>query len=249
MTIFRSLRWNLSWAIITIMASCLALISFLNYCNFEKDLHSFVRSRFLVVAQDLKASVEYGLNLGLGLKELKNVQQLIEESSQRDPDIGSLMVVDGSGTILFHSDQQQVGSTTPAAWLNNELLQRQGPALHRSSGPEQQTILPIVNHFNIMVGALVLSYPSKVIEEPKAEMRAFLLRRFLLIFAIFSLANLLLLYPLTSSLLAGVNELAEDLEKLNRDPEQGGSLTTQTELSAPYQRFVDSLRRRLPENS
>ncbi len=242
MSFFHSLRWNLFAAITTIMACCLALISFLNYCNFEKDLHSFVRSRFMVVGQDLKNTVEYGLNLGLGLQELKNIQQLIVDTKERDTDIADLMVLDQQGTILFHSNPGQVGQQAEADWLQHSLPHRDGPALHTSNPAGQQTVLPIVNQFNIMVGSLVLSYPSAVINQPKAAMRAFLLRRFVIIFTMFSLLTMFLVFTLTNRLLAGVNELADDLEQLAKGTPGAGGLAADSELAAPYGRFVATYR-------
>jgi sensor histidine kinase regulating citrate/malate metabolism len=242
MTFFRSLKWNLFAAIITIMACCLGLISFLNYCNFEKDLYSFVRSRFLVVSRDLKNTVEYGLNLGLGLSELKNIQQLVVETRERDTDIADLMVLDQQGTILFHSDPTRVGRQAEAGWLQQGLLDRNTPALHTGNQVVQQTILPLVNQFNIMVGSLVLSYPNSVIQQPEKAMLTFLMRRFVIIFSIFSLLTMLLVFTLSNRLLAGINELADKLEQLTRGRSGAERLARDSDFAVAYSNLIATWR-------
>jgi len=224
------------------MACCLGLISFLNYCNFEKDLYNFVRSRFLVVARDLKNTVEYGLNLGLGLSELKNIQQLMVETRERDSDIADLMVLDQQGTILFHSDPTRVGKQTEAGWLQQGLLDRNTPALHTGNQVVQQTILPLVNQFNIMVGSLILSYPNSVIKQPKEAMLAFLVRRFVVIFSIFSLLTMLLVFTLSNRLLAGINELADELEQLTLGKFGPEKLGPDSDFADPYSNLIATCR-------
>ena len=221
MSFLHSLKFHLFVAVAIVMAGCLGLLAFLNYCNFSKDLHSFVQSRFLVLADDLQNSVEYGLNLGLGLAELKNIQPLIEEAGRKDADIEELMIVDPHGGILFHSDPGRVGQQIAGEWFEPVSRKSDNGPWYSGTTDRQYMILPVVNQFNIRVGFLVLSYPSTLLSQPRAFMGSFLAQRSLLIFLVAAFLALLVIFGLAKGLLADVNELADDLARLKREDATG----------------------------
>lgn len=213
MTLPHSLRWNLSLAIIAIMGCCLGLISFLNYCSFEKNFNGFVRSRFMVVARDLKHSVEYGLGLGLRLAELKNIQSLIEETMAQDHDISAIRVVDSRGSAVFQSGCGY-GTGVMPAMSHNTLPARKTCREDLGREGYQEIILPVINQFNARSGSLVISYPMALIAAPMHEMRIFLTERFAVVFAGFSLVTLILVSLLTRKFVLSAGSLASELEVL-----------------------------------
>lgn len=216
-----------------IMACCLGLISLLNYYNFCEDLEEFINSRFMVVAQDLKNSVEYGLNLGLGLAELKNMQPLLTAAHDHDPDISNLMVVDADNNIIFHSDATRDGQSAPPDNQSNSRI----------------LALALVNQFNVRVGTLRLSYPNTLITIPQAAMRRFLFRRLLIILAGAALLTLLLVMILTKGMLRGCQELANNLERLVANDPLAGKPLTDPELAPAYAKLVATVKQQRSQPS
>lgn len=75
----------------------------LTLANFSRALEQTVQSRFQFLGLEVRDSIETGLNLGLALSELTNVQDIIDDRAARDDDVVRIEVVDASGEILFAS--------------------------------------------------------------------------------------------------------------------------------------------------
>lgn len=213
MGFFHSLKFYLALSIIIIMSFSLVVISSLNYYNFEKDLDNFVQSRFLVIAKDLKTTVEYGLNLGLGLAELKTIQHIIEVIARNDKDISSLFILDMEGRILFHSDPSKIDKVLGDKWMRE----------FAGSGPEGAlfkqneyyiSVMPLINNFDVTVGLLVLSYPQALLEQPKQDMLQFLLHKFVVILAIFSIVAFLVISFFAALFLGTLKYITQALDDL-----------------------------------
>jgi sensor histidine kinase regulating citrate/malate metabolism len=245
MNFLRSLKFYLALSIIVIMAFTLVVVSFLNYYNFEKDLDGFVKSRFLVIAKDLKGTVEYGLNLGLGVPELRNVQHIVEQIKASDADISSVFILDMDGRILFHSDPQRIGQTIVAKDV--EELAKSDPQGSLLKGDrDYMTTMPLLNNFDVREGILVVAYPSRLLEQPKQDMIQFLLQRFLIIGGIFAVLAFLVISFFAALFLRTLDHLSEALSKLlqgvpfaaegQSEPPAGGA----SEVENKYLRFHET---------
>ena len=179
-----SISFKLSGAIVSILAGSLLIISFLNYFNFTKDLQIFVTSRFEVLSKDLKGTIEYGLNLGLGLGDLKTIQEILEEKNN-EQDINNLLVTNNQGKMLFHSDPAKLKDDMTFHWY--QLFKSNNITSMMSSVTIEDKdnyllVTPLINNFNVKVGSLILSYPQAVIKQPQKEMISFLIYRFAVVF-------------------------------------------------------------------
>lgn len=128
-------------AVITlIIALALGAATALTLANFSRALSDAVESRFQVLAAELRDSIETGLNLGLPLEKLNNVQQIIEERAARDDSIASIEVRDAEGRVLFGAD---------------------GGASDLAGDARGTVAAPLMNSFGQQVGRVELVYATE----------------------------------------------------------------------------------------
>ena len=173
-----SLRVKISIMIIMILAFALLLNVFLNFFNFEKNYSNIVYSRFFVIAKDLQNTAEYGLGLGLSLPELKNLQEVINGITSEHKDIVSITIFNDKGRVIFHTNPEEVNKGVSSKWVD-KLKEMDKEAISRFTHNDTFVIvLPLMNTFNIKVGALALSFSKSHIEIPVKRMLLYLFRWF-----------------------------------------------------------------------
>jgi hypothetical protein len=101
-----------SLIIVVTLAAAVAL----TVANFSRALSDVVETRFEFLAADLRESVETGLNLGLALDELENVEGILVDRLGRDEAIRELAVENADGAVaeialpLENAFGQEVGT-------------------------------------------------------------------------------------------------------------------------------------------
>ena len=113
---------NLPGRIVATMAAicvfAVALTATLNFYKYDSTLSDLLRSRFTFLLRDMRNTLETGIDLGLPLRGLDNVPELIGGNAARNPDILSIEVFDPGGTVLFSTDTSFVGDLVAATWLD-----------------------------------------------------------------------------------------------------------------------------------
>jgi len=125
----------------------------LSALKFEQKLRDVTSSRLLVVADEMRRRVEYGLTLGLDLSELVDLQAQVERAASGAEILG-VELVDDRNTILFAGDRAAIGQPNPVRW---------GGGLAVSGGTRQQIVgdalilgVGVRNSFGQTVGEVVL---------------------------------------------------------------------------------------------
>lgn len=190
-------------AIWLVLVAALALTVFLNYAKFESTYSELSRSRFKVLAQNVKAGVESGLAVGLGLGELRTTQQLLERTKAEAAEIRQLMVADLHGNVLFDTEGPSSGQRLPEAQIKAILGTAEASGLW--SAVEDGSVvlgMPIINSFDVAVGAAVLRYDrSQVVAVTSNAMRD-MLATVLVIVAVLSVVTV----PLVMMTFRGVRQ-------------------------------------------
>lgn len=154
-----ALWFRVAFAIWLVLVSALSLSLFLNHAKFDSTYADISRSRFRVLAQDVKASVESGLALGLGMGELRNTQQIVERTKADAAEIRAVTVADARGAILFDSASVTEGATLPATQVGAILALASVDGMWAGvEGGDALIGLPILNPFQVPVGLVVLRY-------------------------------------------------------------------------------------------
>lgn len=214
--------FKISVILIIILFFSLTLNALLNFFNFEKTYRDLVSSRFHVAGKDLRGTIEYQLNLGLSLPEMKNVQSQADELKKKDVTIAAIEICDERGRILFATDGRRLGApVTPR--LAAEARRHDRPAGSKKNDERAVTIiedgkahilLPVFNSFGMRVGAITLTYPSSIIAGPVRTMKFFLLILFLITLLLFSAITFLTVHVISRHLRERITDMDSSLRDL-----------------------------------
>lgn len=175
----RPVRWSLarkvSLALVSILAFTLLVTGFFAYYKFESVFSAQVQSRYSFVVFTIKKRVEDSLNLGFALRQLRQVQEIIEREKLRDPQILAVEVFDSRGEVLFDTDRGAIGSQVSEGLA--EAI-RGGMQQSFSVLDEDNLIvgLPLVNNLGRVEGGVVLRYPVAYVEKGVGGLAAHLLK-------------------------------------------------------------------------
>lgn len=168
---------KLALTLIGLIALALGLTVLLDHVKFERAFSELVESRFVFVMEELKSTIETGLDLGLSLANMKNMESVIERELQRDDHILSITLFDQERILIhagkdrFEENRLEAGAlwrrtlATPVAgyWHDETPTARQvGARLSDNSG--QQT------------GGIVLQYDRTLYDRDISQMLADLAR-------------------------------------------------------------------------
>lgn len=158
-----SLIARTSAVISLVVIFAIGLVTFLNYLKFERTLTTLLQSRLELMIRDLRADIEWSLNLGLALNELRNFQPLVERLTKSDRHVLAVDVFGTDGQTVFHSDRQPAGQPAPP---DRGAILRQDEARLWWSQEDDALVVGtvLVNNFGQVAGGATLRYSSAGIE-------------------------------------------------------------------------------------
>jgi hypothetical protein len=156
-----ALWFRVTLAIWLVLIAALSLSLFLNLAKFDTTYSELARSRFQVLAQDLRNSVESGLELGLGLGELRTTQEIVMRAKSGAPEIRWVVVADIRGAVLFDSEgNREERSLTPVEVAAITAVGGGDRVWSAQRGDDIVIGLPILNPFQVPVGVIELRYDA-----------------------------------------------------------------------------------------
>lgn len=155
-----SLTVRLSAAIVGIVISAALLTVALNYLKFQSLLENHSAGIYQFVVSDLRSTVEAGIDLGLPLNVLTNIQTVIDRRNAQDKAILRIAVFNEFGRIIFDTDRSRIGEAIPPAWRPAHAVSE---GWRFSRGEAWIAGAPIVNNFEKEVGGIVLRYDPNVV--------------------------------------------------------------------------------------
>ena len=168
--------WVKAAAVVTLIVGLtLALIGMLNFFRFEQTLRATTEARLGFVAKDLKANIQTGLDLGLDLSSMSNVQNIIDREAATDPRILGIDVFDDQAQVLFSTQEGAVEWQIPEAW--SAAIGADDDAVWQASGHEQMVVgTRLTSNFGSDVGGVALRYSRASFEEQLQRMLDLLVR-------------------------------------------------------------------------
>ena len=200
----------------------ISMCSLLNYVNFEKNYREIVDSRFNALLENLRGRVEYGLNLGLSLDAMKNVESLIIDAQAADSDIAFIRVFDNQGHVLFStSDEAQY-----------EQAMSSGEAFVRMD-------VDVKNNFDQVEGKLTLAYKEEVIVAAASRTQLKLIIDASAMLAIFGLLGAIFMRASLRNLIGSLKYMEGSLSNIltNTTVEKSTEEVVKAELEADFDSF------------
>ncbi|MCB1778277.1 MAG: hypothetical protein KDI50_12655 [Candidatus Competibacteraceae bacterium] len=199
----------------------------MNYAKFEYTFNSLTESRLAFLVQDLRDTLELGLDLGLDPAVMANTAAILSREAAQDPHILSISVFNEQGDILHQYQSELLGHHPVAplapAWLQTVLQATSKTPQHASDLETLVVGLPLMNNFGRPVGSLVLRYDRAFYDQELQQTLFRLIRAALLILAIASLIALLGVWRLfrdTRRELRQVSATLEDFLENRHNPAQ-----------------------------
>ena len=155
-----SLTGRLSATFVGIVFSTAIVTVALNYLKFQNLLEDYSANIYQFVVSDVRSTVEAGIDLGLPLNVLTNIQTVIDRREAQDRTILRIAVFNESGRIIFDTDRARIGETIPLAWRPAHAVSK---GWRFSRGEEWIAGAPVVNNFEKEVGGIVLRYDPEVV--------------------------------------------------------------------------------------
>lgn len=168
------LTTKITLTILFILGFCVLLIGFLNYFNFDKTFSALIAERYTVVDKELRNSVEYGLRLGLSLAEIKNIQDIIEQTKRHYPSIDEIAVFNTHGKRIFDTRRDLTGKPVPAAWLPPTGQTQDGRVRQGHEGAHYFVSASLFNSFDAPAGSVVVTYGRRVVQRADHAMLLYL---------------------------------------------------------------------------
>ncbi len=105
------LMTKITLPIIAIITLALGLMVLFGYVKFERTFADLTRARLGVILQNVRTTLETGLDLGLELRALSNAKAVIERAVHEEPHILALLIFDSADNqyqLLFASVSKHV---------------------------------------------------------------------------------------------------------------------------------------------
>ncbi|MBI3445468.1 MAG: hypothetical protein HY055_08910 [Magnetospirillum sp.] len=250
----RPVRWSLarkvSLALVSILLFTQLMAAFFAYYKFESVYSSLVQSRYSFVVFTIKKRVEDNLNLGFALRQLRQVQEIIEREKSRDAQILAVEVYDFRGEVLFDTDRGAIG-TKVADSLFEAIRTGSSQSLSFSVIDEDNLIvgLPLVNNLGKVEGGVVLRYPIAYVEKGLSGLMVQLSKSIAMAVAVFSVVAVLGLYILFGGVGRKLGSMEQTLTEVmsvggQAIPEGGGDAFEErfAEFVAKTRETVDHIR-------
>ena len=157
---------RLAALMIAVVVAASALTVSLNYLKFRRVLRAQEDVVYAFVADDLAASIEDGLNLGLPLAALQSTDLVLQRRRTAERGTLGITVFDSTGRVLFDTDRFRIGQTLPEPWRPPTPDARvwRGDVDGGAQTVSAMTASAITNTFGQRAGGVVLRYDLAPIE-------------------------------------------------------------------------------------
>jgi len=186
MRAFIEVHLKLVMTIWIILASVLGLLYLMNYMKFNSLISGVVSSQLQVMSSSLERSIIKAEQLGLPLKEMDNLPELLQRSKSRDPQVNSIFILNRNGQVLFSTDPQPLRADDKDAILRKALKGKETAW----TLDEEVTLYSGQQLFDSTrqrIGSIVIAYNKASYGSTVAQVKLHLLEMTLMIFGIFAL--------------------------------------------------------------
>ena len=215
--------WRLIIVALVVSTFAIGMSTLLNYFKFRTTAAEMLKSRVLVVADDIDRNVVSSLALGLSFSEISTLQKLIVSEEEAAESIRQITIFDSAGGVLYSTFSDQVGSHVDPGWLRAASKNEEGWFIEESE--RNITGRALRNSFDMTVGYVALVY------SPDHMNAATIIgKELLLIAVVVLLLAILLIFLVIPRLIKGfdkdlksmteTSELANAVENVDRELEE-----------------------------
>ena len=247
--------FKITAAIAALIAFVLGLAVLMNYAKFERAFSGLTESRLAFLVEDLRETLEFGLDLGLDPAAMANTTAILAREAAKDPQILSILVFDDQGQVLHQHQRETLShplSRLTSAWFIAALRNHPTTTPWRASDPDTLIVgATLTNNFGRVVGGIALRYDRSFHDHELAQALAGLTRAAGLILLAATLIALISVWLLFRSarrdlrrVRAALTEFLDDVEHPAFQAGSGSKLETGYAAAEQHSR---EFRRRLQQ--
>lgn len=158
-------RTKIGLAMFVVLLVALTTTAVLGYFIYERTLSGLVTSRFEFIAKELKSRVEAGIDLGLPLGQLENIDELLRQEMTKDDSLVAISIISTGGRVLFDTRAERIGQSAPSALIQTPSKLDLTP--ERVYFGESTIEAPLFTSFGKMVGVLLVSYSGTFYDDKR----------------------------------------------------------------------------------
>lgn len=152
-----------------IVAALIGLIGFLNFYNYQKTYRQLNVSRILVVARDLRQTIEAGLNVGLAPRSNTQLKIALDLAKETTPGMQFAAII----SEKTKENLVEVGDIDPVQdWRTKLSLVGDNPFWLGEDAASYQVGLPFRNNFSVVAGGVVVGYDKRAVDQAMIAMQA-----------------------------------------------------------------------------
>ena len=151
-------------ALLLVLLTALTATAIMSYLIYDRTLSGLVTSRFEYFAIELKRKIEAGLDLGLPLGELDNIDELLRQELLTDRALVALSVINARGVVLFDTDTTHIGRKSESDWLQPGTPQ----ATIVVPVSETELGIPLFTSYGKLAGGLRVQFSKKHYDEKRS---------------------------------------------------------------------------------
>ncbi len=135
----------------------------------DRSFTELREARLTFVLFSLRSTVEANLDLGFGLREVQQIQDLIEREKAADPTIEAIDVSTPDGVSAFSTDRGAIGDAVPEAWRRAQIDQRSASTWRAVDRGEAIFGTAIEGDFGQAVGQIVIEVSESSLASEEAS--------------------------------------------------------------------------------
>ncbi|MEM8854737.1 MAG: hypothetical protein AAGD34_13630 [Pseudomonadota bacterium] len=174
---------GISRTIVFVIAAIVAMVGFAAVAArvVERGEEALAEARLGVVLTKADETIERGLQLGLPLSELQQVEPVLDRAIATSDDILAVDVFSQTGVTVFSTDRGAVGQPVPQAWTN-AIAEHRNRLPWRASERETETIgTDATNDFGQTEGWVALILARDALTSPLSRLPPVLTKAWALI--------------------------------------------------------------------
>lgn len=158
-------RMTIALAMLVVLLAAVTTTTVLGYLIYERTLSGLVSSRFEFIAKEFKSKLEAGIDLGLPLDQLENIDEFLHQEMMKDDSLVAISIVNTNGLILFDTRAGHAGKPSRNAWVQTLLREKLTP--DQVYFGESSIGLPLFTSFGKTVGVLMVSYSGAFYDDKR----------------------------------------------------------------------------------
>jgi len=169
-----------------ILISVLGLLYLMNHMKFNSLMSDVVSSRLQVMSSSLERSIIKADQLGLPLRSMNNLPELLNRTKARDDQVQAIHIINRQGEVLFSTDPSRIGLPLDST-LQRRALKGNEPSWLLDRDTTLYSGLQLFDGVQQLMGSIVIAYNKSSYGSVLAQVKLHLLEMTLMIFATFAL--------------------------------------------------------------